>query len=884
MSRPTLCIKKSAAVMIGLVILACPLLPTTAAAQDVNLTFSERAGWFAPVVPKGSSTATMTSCPLDLYRISTAQFYWNAHGENTGSQSTPGGFDVTVYLDGQWKGLAYAPATAGEFAVINQGPISADLCGRHTVSCYVDALHSVNETDETDNVWGGQYIWDFIPLYADGASVDHIAPPARTGGWDHIVDGTTPLENCDGYLTTNGSLEWQAIVVTSLDPAVDYDTRLYQADSNDNTGGFHTLRATSNRGAGQLDVLFLNCDHDPFFSQNYNIAVVNPDDNDADYRITRRLGYPLELDTPYGFTLEAGEYLDLWGIMLEAADQGPVSVVLETDADSGLRLVRLNPRSVGWWYWAGSLTTVAVNIGLDESGTAFLNWEITDDREHAVAIYREPTAAGGSVSGTIRLVSATPELAFQEAAWWSPLVPSDEVMTDNPVFLPDSLPGNEDTTYPNYLMGNEGLAATGTFSNRLYLDGTLLHDVLYLGGITAETTRPYWQQYPEEVRGGRHTLAVRLDVYDAVDEMNEDNNVYGEQYCWTPRALEYGVPETRPTPPDPTGGQDHLTSGELWYPNCDGLRLSVVDPPRPRSGWWRAMAVMPTGLVDVDVALHPAATDTKDGFTNTLITSTQPLGTGDYVLVNLNTADDAPYDAGVRRDGEGVATYVAEAVYSDLLAWDPDGAYGPLEMPGGHWLQLHEVFFPDWGPMVIRLDDLSGTGVLGLTLHSRLMMFGATGVGQVADGMAQADSPGGSVWLSVDVPVAGYYCLAVWKAETDDLEEDMSYTLRFMPGVTPVPDTPAVSVSRICGAQPNPFNPCTTVIYEVAHREQARVVVYDLQGRLVRVLHDEVTPAGRHEVFWDGADTAGQTMASGVYVVRLTVGHRQSMLRLTMLK
>lgn len=867
-----------------LILSATTLLCGPTHPQDINLTFTPRTGWAAPVVPKGTATATLVSCPLDPYRISVPQFYWNAHGENTGDDATPGGFDVTVYLDGAWKGIGYAGPTSGEFAVLNQGPISADLCGRHTVSCYVDALHSINEANEDDNVWGGQYIWDFIPLYADGASVDHTAPPNRTGGWNHIVTGT-PKDNCDGYLIrSHNSLEWQAVVVTSLEPDVDYDAELYEFDDSDNTGGFHTLRAASARGAGQIDALLLAVQPNEFFSHAYNVAVLNPDDGDADYRITRRQGYRLELDTPYAFTLDAGEYLDIWGVTLDATQQGPVSVVLESDPGSGLRLLRFDPRDVGWWFWAGNLADAAATTLVDDDGLAYLGWEIADEREHAVVIYREPTAAGATVSGTVRLVPATPDLAFQEAAWWSPLVPSDEVMTGNPVFLPASLPGNVVGTYPNYLFRNEGLAGTPTFSNRLLLDGVLLHDVLYLGGVSAQTTKPYWQQYAEEVRGGRHALSLILDVHDAVDEMSEDNNTYGEQYCWTPLELEYGVPVDRPTPPDPEGGHAHLASGEPWYPNCDGLRLPTHAPGQQLEGKWRAVAVAPTGLVDVDVALHAAAAGAKDGFTTALATSTLPVGSLDYVVINTLFYGDIPYDVGVRRDGAGLASYRAEAVYSELMDYFPSGSYGPFDLDAGHTLNLHYLITQQPGPMLIRVENLGDDGILGATFHDGASIYASRDSGYLDGGLAQAAAPGEGLWLNVDIPVNNAYCLAVWKANTGDLNADLSYRLHFVPGVVGAPDVATGNASRLCRASPNPFNPRTTVTYELAQDAVVDVAVYDLQGRLVRTLEQGARPAGRHDLIWDGLDGHGQQMASGAYVVRLDAAGARSSLRLTLIK
>ncbi len=78
--------------------------------------------------------------------------------------------------------------------------------------------------------------------------------------------------------------------------------------------------------------------------------------------------------------------------------------------------------------------------------------------------------------------------------------------------------------------------------------------------------------------------------------------------------------------------------------------------------------------------------------------------------------------------------------------------------------------------------------------------------------------------------------------------------------------------------QPNPFNPRTVLIYDVA-AGGGRVVVeiFDLAGRRVRTLVDETQAAGRHRVAWDGSDDRGRQLAAGVYQCRLqTPGSRHS--------
>lgn len=74
---------------------------------------------------------------------------------------------------------------------------------------------------------------------------------------------------------------------------------------------------------------------------------------------------------------------------------------------------------------------------------------------------------------------------------------------------------------------------------------------------------------------------------------------------------------------------------------------------------------------------------------------------------------------------------------------------------------------------------------------------------------------------------------------------------------------------------PNPFNPRTQIAYTVpaaAAQERVRLDVYDVAGRLVRVLVDSVQEPGAHQVEWDGTDASGVPVTSGVYLYRLQAG------------
>jgi hypothetical protein len=71
---------------------------------------------------------------------------------------------------------------------------------------------------------------------------------------------------------------------------------------------------------------------------------------------------------------------------------------------------------------------------------------------------------------------------------------------------------------------------------------------------------------------------------------------------------------------------------------------------------------------------------------------------------------------------------------------------------------------------------------------------------------------------------------------------------------------------------PNPFNPKTKLVYNLPRQEHVQLKLYDVRGRLVRILIDDVQVAGPQTVVWDGRDAAGRAMPSGVYFARLKAG------------
>ncbi len=68
---------------------------------------------------------------------------------------------------------------------------------------------------------------------------------------------------------------------------------------------------------------------------------------------------------------------------------------------------------------------------------------------------------------------------------------------------------------------------------------------------------------------------------------------------------------------------------------------------------------------------------------------------------------------------------------------------------------------------------------------------------------------------------------------------------------------------------PNPFNPSTTIQYALPRASRVLLRVYDMLGRQVVVLKDDIQTAGRHDAVWDGKNIQGHSVASGVYFYQL---------------
>ena len=86
-------------------------------------------------------------------------------------------------------------------------------------------------------------------------------------------------------------------------------------------------------------------------------------------------------------------------------------------------------------------------------------------------------------------------------------------------------------------------------------------------------------------------------------------------------------------------------------------------------------------------------------------------------------------------------------------------------------------------------------------------------------------------------------------------------------------------------AHPNPFNPQTTITFDLPREQAVSLRIYDIAGRLIDALLDEeVAAQGRNEVVWRGRDAVGRVVPAGIYFYRLSTNGYSETKRMVLVK
>jgi len=93
-----------------------------------------------------------------------------------------------------------------------------------------------------------------------------------------------------------------------------------------------------------------------------------------------------------------------------------------------------------------------------------------------------------------------------------------------------------------------------------------------------------------------------------------------------------------------------------------------------------------------------------------------------------------------------------------------------------------------------------------------------------------------------------------------------------------------VSTTQLMGNYPNPFNPETTIQFNLNNPENVVVEIFNLKGEKVNVLLNETKSAGTHSITWNGKNAHNKSVASGMYFYKLQAGDYTSIKKMILMK
>ena len=214
--------------------------------------------------------------------------------------------------------------------------------------------------------------------------------------------------------------------------------------------------------------------------------------------------------------------------------------------------------------------------------------------------------------------------------------------------------------------------------------------------------------------------------------------------------------------------------------------------------------------------------------------------------------------------------------------WDGGGIVSPIVtgVPGGPFDNLSYYAFGGC-PWVNNFDVLERTGPGDYALQYPDYGDQQYYAGIYTDQLNNASRSLRTVWVGHSFMYIRDTHLG-WLARYQFIDNLRSF---FEMGVwTSYSDSELPKATSLSQNFPNPFNPVTRVSFSLKEKGHVSMRVYDVSGRLVRVLVDEEREAGAYEVMWDGMNNGGRSTASGIYFCRMEADDYQRTVKMVLLR
>ena len=371
---------------------------------------------------------------------------------------------------------------------------------------------------------------------------------------------------------------------------------------------------------------------------------------------------------------------------------------------------------------------------------------------------------------------------------------------------------------------------------------------------------------PFYVRGGRHTVGAHADIDDHIGEDytdRYDNEAY-RQLLWTPEPL--------PAAPGAAFSQD---GPPLPFPDGASIANNHAYALSPPGQPW---AVATSAGQDYDLTLFDDFTGSTSGLTHAVASSARTQDSLDVIVSGGSGLPATVYPAVTRKPAAGQAYYRVD--WNDAaghLDTDGDAFWGAESLSAGRFVNLYQVDL-----QAGALYPLSLWTRVGLEpIHFAVFPAEATFRGALAQALVRSQVvPGQEYEIATFTPAAsGRYLILAFRDHDGGLQRYQLAVGAQAVTVNPGPDDP-VRLSAV----PNPSLTKALITYTLSAAARVRLDVLDLQGRLVDRLLDESRPAGTHTESWTLRNAAGEPVAPGLYWVRLDLGARRRLARLSVIR
>ncbi len=263
--------------------------------------------------------------------------------------------------------------------------------------------------------------------------------------------------------------------------------------------------------------------------------------------------------------------------------------------------------------------------------------------------------------------------------------------------------------------------------------------------------------------------------------------------------------------------------------------------------------------IDQSIAYMNRSTDSASTWTTEYIGRTK-MDIMPIVILPNGSVLVATYQHGMFRSSTGVADWAAvpnNLTMMNALAVVPSG-----RIFGGSY-DRGAIFFStnsgdSWSPLL-----LVGTSTI-LAFRSFVFTTGTTDVYMSVDE--------GKSWGRMNSGLAGngVTCFAMSSGGRVFAGTSSGGVYRSIAIVTGAPNSETMpNIFNLSQNYPNPLNPSTTIEYSIPSRQYINLTIFDLLGKEVASLANEIQQAGSHKVIWNGKNRDGSPLTSGVYYYQL---------------